>query len=226
MKNSLNSSAWKVWYSLLIVIFIIGCGEPKTTESKNTEKQEEAIQHIPRIASHAVIPITKESYPKLYKKWGKAGVDRINELMPLAAKKVSESPECDEVDYVEISQERSISGKKIVFFVDCRNRKRFYVDESDLRIESGVLSQTKKMSSISDADAIKIAEAAVKSELTNPLSYKRKFGSTSVYRAETTGNIVVQFEFEAKNTLGNVLPHKARCIINDQGSVDVSLTKE
>ena len=66
----------------------------------------------PKIASHAVIPITQKGYPKLYASWGAAGVKRINELMPLAAEKAAASPECDKVDLVEISQTRSIPANK------------------------------------------------------------------------------------------------------------------
>lgn len=179
----------------------------------------------PKIAPHAVIPITQKNYPKIFAAWGAAGVKKINQLMPLAAQKAAASPECDMVDLVEISQNRSTPGKDIVFFVDCANRKRFYIGQSDLQSPAAAQSQTGKMKSFTDAQATSSCESAVKSQLQNPLTFSRKFGTTSVYRAPTTGNAVVQFTFEAKNNLGGVLPSKARCVFTDRGLEEAAISK-
>jgi hypothetical protein len=183
------------------------------------------VQANPKIAPHAVIPITQKSYPKLYAAWGAAGVKRINDLMPQAAQKAAASPECDKVDLVEISQNRSTPGKKIVFFVDCVNTKRFYIEDSELATAVPVQSQAAKMSSMSDSQAALNCESAIKAQLTNPLTFNRKMGTTSVYRAPTTGNVVVQFTFEAKNNLGALLPSKAKCVITDRGIEEASISK-
>jgi hypothetical protein len=179
----------------------------------------------PKVGPDAVIPITQEGYPKLYAAWGAAGVRRINELMPRAALKAAASPECDKVDYVEISQQRSTPGKKIVFFVDCANKKRFYIEDSDLGSGAAARSQTSKMTGTSDAQATESCESAIKAQLHNPLTFDRKFGTTSVYRAPTTGNVVVEFIFEAKNNLGALLPGKARCVLTDRGLEDAIISK-
>lgn len=178
-----------------------------------------------RIAPHAVIPVTKKSYPELYAAWGADGVRQINELMPLAAKKAAASPDCDKVDLVEISQSRSTPGKNIVFFVDCENRKRFYIGQSDLRSSAAAQSQTGKMASLTDTQATSTCESAIKAQLRNPLTFKRQFGTTSVSRAPTTGNVVVQFSFEARNDPGGVLPSKARCVLTDRGIEEASISK-
>lgn len=179
----------------------------------------------PKIAPHAVMPITQEGYPKLYAAWGAAGVKQINELVPKAAQKVASSPECDKVDLVEISQNRSTPGKKIVFFVDCANSKRFYVEDTELTSASAARSQTAKMSAISDTQATQNCESAIKAQLNNPLTFNRKLGTTSVYRAPTTGNVTVQFMFEAKNNLGALLPSKAKCVITDRGIEEASISE-
>ncbi len=179
----------------------------------------------PKIASHAVMPITQKSYPKLYAAWGAAGVKRINELMPKAAQKVAASPECDKVDLVEISQGRSTPGKKIVFFVDCANTKRFFVEDTELSTTGPAQSQAAKMSALSDAQATQTCESAIKAQLTNPMTFNRKMGTTSVYRAPTTANVVVQFNFEAKNNLGALLPSKAKCVMTDRGIEEASISK-
>ncbi len=171
------------------------------------------------------MPITQKSYPKLYAAWGAAGVKRINELMPMAAQKVAASPECDKVDLVEISQGRSTPGKKIVFFVDCANTKRFFVEDTELSTTGPAQSQAAKMSGLSDSQATQTCESAIKAQLTNPMTFNRKMGTTSVYRAPTTANVVVQFNFEAKNNLGALLPSKARCVMTDRGIEEASISK-
>jgi hypothetical protein len=178
----------------------------------------------PKIDPYAVSKITKSQYPKLYAKWGANGFKKINTLAPRAAEKAAMSPECDRVALVEVSDNRSVPGKEIVFFVDCENGKRFYISEFDLKAGGPIQSQTKKMAVISDAQAISLCENAVKARLNNPLSYSRKFGTTSVYRAETTGGIVVQFEFSAQNGFGAELPRRARCVIVDQKGIEVTIT--
>jgi len=179
----------------------------------------------PKIAPHAVIPITQKSYPKLYAAWGAAGVKRINDLMPKAAQKAAASPECDKVDLVELSQSRSTPGKKIVFFVDCVNTKRFYIEESELAGAAPPQSQAAKFSSVSDSQATLNCESAIKGQLANPFTFNRKMGTTSVYRAPTTGNVVIQFTFEAKNNVGALLPSKAKCVISDRGIEEASISK-
>lgn len=179
----------------------------------------------PKIAPHAVMPITQKDYPTLYAAWGAAGVKRINDLMPMAALKAAESSECDKVDLVEISQNRSTPSKKIIFFVDCANSKRFYIEETDLSGAAAAQSQAAKMSRLSDSQATQSCESAIKAQLTNPLTFNRMFGTTSVYRAPTTANVVVQFTFDAKNNLGALLPSKARCVFTDRGIEEATISK-
>jgi hypothetical protein len=178
----------------------------------------------PKIGPYAVVPITQKGYPKLYADWGAAGVQRINALMPKAAQKAAASPECDKVDIVEISQTRSAPGKQIVFFVDCANRKRFYISDAELAAPDPARSQSAKMSALTDARATENCESAVRAQLANPLTFNRKLGTTSVYRAPTTGNVVVEFTFEAKNNVGAVLPRKARCVLTDRGIEDARIS--
>ena len=193
-------------------------------EQQQTQKSNEIIEEEDRISPYAVLPITKQGYPKLYAKWGDDGVRRINSLMPLAAEKAATSPDCDKVIIVDISTQRSIPGKKIVFFVDCENGERFYVSDSDLQEENLVQSQKKKMSALSDGDAITYCVDAVKAKLKYPHSFKRKFGSTSVYRGGRTGNVVVSFDFSSTNSFGAEIVRHARCVIDDSWFVEVTIS--
>lgn len=184
-----------------------------------------AVAANPKISEHAVYPITKKGYPKLYAEWGAAKIKEVNALMPRAAEKVASSPECNQVELVELSGQRSSPKGDIVFFVDCANGKRFYVSKAELKGNSAPQSQQQKMSSITDHQATTACEKAIKAQLTNPMTFDKKFGSNSVYRAPTTGNIAVEFTFEAKNNIGGVLPHKARCVFNDKGLQDAIISK-
>lgn len=184
-----------------------------------------AIASNPKISEYAVSPITKKGYPKLYAEWGATRIKEVNALLPLAAEKVASSPECNKVELVELSGQRSSPRGDIVFFVDCANGKRFYVGKAELKNASTLQSQEKKMSSISNQQATDACDKAIKAQLTNPITFNKRLGTSSVYRAPTTGNIAVEFVFEAKNNLGGELPHKARCIFNDKGLQEALISK-
>jgi hypothetical protein len=184
-----------------------------------------SLQADPKIAPNAIGTITQKSYPKTFAEWGESGVKEINELIPLAAKKAASSPECDVVKLVELSSNRSAPGKAIVFFVDCANGKRFYLGKEDLMSKTVIQSESEKMAAISDARALETCVSAIKDKLENPLSFNRDNQRTSFRRVPITGNIVVEFIFEAKNNLGAILPRKAYCAITDR-SVDASISKQ
>lgn len=84
------------------------------------------------IAPYAVTEVTKDQYPKAYAAWGEKGVAQINFLTPSVAHRVSQYPECDRVETVELSPTKSVPREKMIFFVDCANGKRFYVDRKDI----------------------------------------------------------------------------------------------
>lgn len=59
-------------------------------------------------------------------------MDKINKMMPLAVDKVALNPNCDEPDMIELSDNKSIVKREVVFFVDCKNKQRFYISQNDL----------------------------------------------------------------------------------------------
>lgn len=182
-------------------------------------------QANPKIDDYAVTPVTKAGFPKLYKEWGAKGFKKINSLMPLAAEKAATSSECDKVTMVDISAQRSKAPSKIVFFADCENGKRFYIEDNDLTSNSAIESQEAKIAKITDMAAIDGCDSAIKAQLNNPLTFDRKILSTQVIRGKQVGNVIVRFEFEAKNDLGASLPHKAECVINDKGMKSAQISK-
>ncbi|MEN3974781.1 hypothetical protein [Emcibacter sp. SYSU 3D8] len=148
--------------------------------------------------------------------WGAEWIRRINAAMPKAALKVARSDECDYVEMVGLSDSRSIPRQSFSFYADCRNGKRFYVTEDELKSEAAAVSNNAKTAAIGDTQAISACEDSVKMQLHYPSTLDRHMFSTSVYRAPQ-GNVAVDFDFDAKNGLGAELPHHARCIIDDRG---------
>lgn len=165
--------------------------------------------------SYVVSPYKPKSYPKLYKTWGNDWMKKINDLKTPAADYVSQQKGCDRVDVLDVSESKSTPKKNIVFFADCVNGARFYVSENDIKSKNKIQSQSEKSTLISDFEAISMCETELKRKLIIPAAYNRKIFTSNVYRAQTTGNIVVNFDFEGMNSLGAKLPKSTRCVISN-----------
>lgn len=181
-----------------------------SSESKPTPAQPRGI-----ILDGAVQRVTQDQYPKAYKKWGKSGVDRINNLAPQAAQLVVESGSCDQLEVIDIS-DRGTPPDNIVFFADCTNGKRFYVSEEDIRSKSAIVAKDDQTARYEDGVMVEMCTNAVRSSLQFPSTFNATFGGTTVYRAPK-GNVAVNIDFVAKNGLGNELPHSGRCVFDDRG---------
>jgi hypothetical protein len=169
-----------------------------------------------KVPELAYDPYTKAGYPKTFAKWGAAAVKEINGLRKRAAFLVATNPACDQVDISDLSDERSAPGKTIVIFVDCRNHQRFYLTEAEIKEGAKPVSKNQKTAMISDETALTACEAQVKAALQYPSSFDRSLLNTSVFRSPY-GNMAVEFDFEAMNGFGNVVPQFGRCVIDDQG---------
>lgn len=193
--------------------------EPKPTPAPSPPAQ---VDVSAKISPDAVMLIEGEGWDKTRREWGSAGIKRINAAMPKAAEKAAQSPACDYVEIVGLS-DRSKPKSMAVFYVDCRNSQRFYISEDDLKSDAAPVSKNAKTAAISDAKAVAACEESVKSQLNFPLSFDRDLLNTRVYRAPT-GNIAVDFTFQAKNALGAELPQRARCVIDDTGIHPAEIT--
>lgn len=79
-----------------------------------------------------VVDIAKrKDAPKFYDKWGKATIDRSNRLIKKAARQAEESPDCDSVEWVAMSDNMS-KPDEIVWYADCTNGNRRYISEKML----------------------------------------------------------------------------------------------
>ena len=203
-----------------ILLILLGCGSTKTDDLRipeNTRSPEEKIDSL------AVFPMDEKNYPRAFKDWGTSGVG-LNSIQSLVARKAAESPECDRVVMVALSEQRSEPRKKAVFFVDCANEKRFYIADTEVDAQTIPVSQEQKMSALSDTDAINQCERLVIEQLQRPSTFDRKILSTGVRRAKTLGNLVVEFPFEAANGLGVLIEQKARCVFSSPVEVEVTIT--
>lgn len=104
--------------------------KPNEIEPKIQEKSSPKTTKIDY--DKVIMPYTKEWTPKLYASWGKDWINQINQMMPKAVDKIAQNPRCDEPDMIELSDNKSIVKKEAVFFVDCKNKERFYISQNDL----------------------------------------------------------------------------------------------
>lgn len=181
-------------------------------------KQQDEKKIKENIDPNAIFEITSATHPNLYKSAGKEKIKHINNLLKSAAKKIVLSENCDYLKSIDYSDSRSSPlSNKIVFLADCLNGNRFYISEPEINAAANVASEQDKMRTVSDGDAAEKCKASVIGHLQFPSSFSENWGGTSIYRAPSTGNIVVSIDFEAKNGLGLNIPQRARCVIDSNG---------
>lgn len=173
-----------------------------------------------------------EGYPQLIARIGRPAFDRSNEMIRWALAVAAESPRCDRVDYGDVS-DRATSDR-IVWFVDCTNAERFYIDEEQARAarakweledEDAVAVAAPESARIEGANEAEVASACdriVRSSLRLPESFDPAW-SLNVRRIPTVGRIEVTRTFQASNAAGVELPSAYRCLHDGQKVIEVSL---
>lgn len=174
-----------------------------------------------KIAKDAYVEITQKSYPKTYRKWGKKGIDKINSLGPKAAELVANSKSCDQVEMVDLSDEKSVPNKKIVFFVDCKNKERFYVSDADIELGYKVVSVRESFDNINKSSYYEACLKGIKSKANYPSTVDTSIFNRSI-RPSSTGGILVYMEFSAKNGFGLEQKLIAECSW-DNGKSDIKI---
>lgn len=90
----------------------------------------------PEVLASVAAPMTADAYPKTYRTWGIAWIDKINEMMPKAAVLVDEKAAEANVVYVGLSEDYSKVGTEPVLFVHCEDNRRYYISESHLETKT------------------------------------------------------------------------------------------
>lgn len=178
----------------------------------------------PKIPDGAYMPLSKESAPKLYKAWGKKGIERINVAVKSAIEATAASDKCDTVFTGGYSFDRSEPKDHFSVFVDCLNGERFYFTEEEaVAAETAPSSESEWIKATSDSDALRSCEDIAKSQLQFPSTMDASWFSSNVNR--TNFGISVTLVFEAKNGLGATLPYVAYCTL-DKTKVHLQSIKE
>jgi hypothetical protein len=212
-------------WAVLAVAATSGCGAQDVKSDEQQPVEQHSVDPASKIDSYAVLPMDKRNHPKVYAAWGTSGVERLNRLQPLAALKAAQSPRCDRVVYVGLSETQSVPKQRAVFFVDCQNTERFYIHDTDLETGTVPQSQAQKMSGVTDATAVSLCEKLVAKELGNPARFRIKALSTTVARFITKGSVRVTFPFEASNALGVVITRKAECLLTPNGESEIVISQ-
>lgn len=197
---------------------------PLNSKQANVPDVTPASKNMAKISPDAIFAIEGEGWEETRRKWGQKGIDRINASMGDAAEIAARSNECDYVEIVGYDDQKSDPKKDVVYWVDCKNKKRFYVTETDIAARSEVTSIQNKMARVTDAEATIACERSVKKQISYPLSFKRHTFSRSVRRHDN-GAITLTFTFDAKNGFGNELPHRAVCFIDEDGLQSAEITQ-
>lgn len=177
------------------------------------------------VSETAFQEITQQTSSRLYKQWGKASIARINSAMKNAVAITAKSDECDTVFLSGLSFEESSPPNKIVVFADCVNGKRFSYTEEDTKKSTSVpQSLQASRDKISDADAIGTCEDLAKRKSKFPSSVDASHFGANVTRNEM--GISVALPFNAKNSLGVLLPYVAHCSLTGESATLLSIKEE
>ena len=209
---------------IFVLLFVAMCAVPK----KELTPEEQAVAEKQKIDGKIASDVRefkydKKAYPKLYKKWGEKSVKEMNGYLPRIAEHVAREDSCDTVESVDISDARSNpKAKQMVFFVDCRNGKRFFVSTDDLN--SGRKSTAEQDKKIDNSDAISQCDAAIKAQLNHPGTFDPHLLDTAT-GVNQNGNVLVTRGFTAKNGLGMQIDYRAYCVITGN-KVEVSIEQK
>lgn len=172
------------------------------------------------ISEGAYMPITKEFAPKMYRQWGKEGIERINAAMERAVALTAKSAKCDTVMQSGLSFDLSAPKDVIVVFADCTNGERFlYTEDQTKNLTDAKPPLSEEFATISDINAITACENVVKTQIKYPSTLDGSWFNSSVDRKPL--GIDIAYRFEAKNDFGAMMPYVAYCNISDPDRVDL-----
>ncbi len=118
---------------------------------------------------------------------------RAEKLRKVAADKAALNSDCDSVEIVEVSDQRSVAPDQMVMFVDCTNTHRFYFTQAELADgAAAVVSETQKGKAITAAEAKRTCVAAFKAGGRYPDDLAYNFHTAAPNFVESNGRWVVE----------------------------------
>lgn len=166
--------------------------------------------------------LTELSNPKIYASWGRAWINKINYMMPIAVALVAENPKCDAPSTADLSDNRSLVKKEAVFYVDCINGERFYISQADIAEPKPLVAENDMLADGNAAYTLACGELT-KTKLEYPSSFKPLVEDTKAFKG-SSGNMIVEIPFTSLNIYGAELPSLSRCIFSTTGETEVTLT--
>lgn len=195
------------------------------TASSSTKGSAKAAKKKPvkgRIAKYALTPYTKEGFPKTFAKYG-SRMQEIEKFRKQAAQLAANSGRCYLVEASELSTTKS-SLNNLVFFVDCKNGQRFYMNENDIKHKKKAVSQAEK--AWGRAEAIDMCRKMILNEVAHPETADIHTIAGSIYQlADVTKNAIVYIDFEAKNSFGVEDAYTAKCIFPPGASGTIKIAR-
>lgn len=221
----------KILFVIFFVFpFVIGVIKSLTSSNGEGKSQNQNKDETERTLSQSdfekvYLPMTKKAYPKAHKKWGDDGFHKINALAYDAAKLAYQSKRCDEIIDVSLSDNQSKPKSRIVFFVDCKNKERFYISENDIKSKLTVQSVKEKFEKIDQYEYYRYCLDMVKKRANFPATVDSSIFN-KIVRPSVTGDIVVQLEFSAKNAFGVEGKYNAECSFYEHNrTADIKITE-
>lgn len=222
-------------------IVISGCSQKPDSEEPQTVEEAKVVVVEPAVVTESEIvepiieiepdvptkpvdysdvayEITEKGYPKTYARWGKDWMDDINRMMPLAVARVATNPKCDAPELADLSDNRSSPQQEAVFYVDCKNKERFYISQSELSGTSEVQAESSVLAG-KPSQYIQPCRDMTIPQLAYPSTFDENFAGANSYQG-TSGNMVVEIDFTAKNAMGIELPQAVRCVFSTNGDVE------
>lgn len=220
----------RVFLASLFIPLIISCSsesqdvEAVTPSVTSVEVADTPIRSVNIDYSHVAYQITEQDYPGTYAKWGKKWIDDINSMMPLVVERIASNPKCDAPEIADLSDNRSSLKQEAVFYVDCKNGERFYVSQNELSEVTKIKAESEMLSG-EPSQYIQPCREMIKPQLSYPSTFDESLGGVSAFKG-TSGNIVVEIDFTAKNAIGTELPQSARCVFGTNGENEAIITNK
>ncbi|MDM1760707.1 hypothetical protein [Acinetobacter sp. 251-1] len=200
-----------------LLMSLVGCVEPekpisiKKTQAENKSDPSNNTFVIKEIDPLIFTSYNRENFPRTYEVWGVDGIKRIEQLERDAAFKIStEQNNCNYIEMVALSENKSNPKKEAVVFIDCANRERFYISEND--ITNHVFIDLKIKHPINEIDASKQCLELVK-QLKNDTSINEaKILDSTGFKGKSAMTSAVSIKY-----LSDGVEKRARCTYDFTG---------
>lgn len=190
----------KILALLLATTVLAGCGDNGKNELEKTIKKGEA-QKGTIVVKDVYAPILEKNHPEFYQQWGEIWVHKINTFGPMAAEYFANQQVCKKITMAGLDKKRSKLKEKVVYFVNCADGSKHYVNMDQLNEKDRVLYFQSKLRQIDQEKYInrcinEIKNHAEHASLIDFTKAKKRIVLTK------TNDIGVLVSFTHKNSFG------------------------